>query len=475
MGFMRRLCTSLLVALGLFSLPMVVYGVNESEPNDSPETANVLELGDIAYGTGGVMWEPDWWKVTLTEDGDLTVVASGIGSDIHLALYDENGVDYFMWQWGITDVTVYHHTLGAGTYYIRIWSYYSWSADYEMTATLDAQETLNDAEPNDDILTALPLDENGTAYGHINYYYEGVTDIFDFYQVELTGDGLLELALSSENNVVLWMYLYDSDGLTLLKQGNSDATFVVDRADLAAGTYYVIIGTYYTFDASGYTLESEFSPVEQANDPEPNNSLAESTIMDINSSMDGHCNYYNNGERDSFDIYKIILPYEGDLGVHLSPGTPMEMFCGLYASDGITLINSVVGHEEMGIYNAGLPAGIYYVFINMYYSSDFTGYVLGNEYETDIVTVDELDTGFKLFPNPASSYLSIVYQGTALSNASFELFNVEGQLLTSYPMGALVAGNQSQIDISPLSDGVYLLLLRQNGQTISATKFVCQH
>lgn len=472
---MKTINTLLLVFVALLSAPLTVSGINENEPNDSPETANSLDVGDIAYGTGGAMWEPDWWKVTLTEDGDFTVIASGISSDIHLALYDEEGVDYFMWQWGSTDVTVYHHTLGAGTYYIRIWSYYSWSTEYEMTTVFATQTTLNDTEPNNDVSLALELDENATAFGHINYYYEGVTDLFDCYKIEIPDDGHLELTLSSENNIFLWLYLFDSDGYSILNQGNSDGAFIVDRPDLAAGEYYALIGTYYTFEASGYTLKSEFTPPEQANDPEPNNQLTDATWWDINSSIEGHSNYFGNGYRDTFDFYTIELPYTGDLDINLTPGTTFDMWCSLYASDGITLINSATSNTEMHLYNADLSAGTYYVVVNMYYSMDYTGYTLSNEYETDVVSVSSESITLELFPNPCDDKLSFTYSGNSLENANVEIYSATGELVEIIPAGVLNKGEFMYLDVSHLSNGVYVFLLREYNTIMGVNKFLCQH
>ncbi|MEN0003866.1 MAG: reprolysin-like metallopeptidase [Bacteroidota bacterium] len=78
-----------------------------------------------------------------------------------------------------------------------------------------------------------------------------------------------------------------------------------------------------------------------------------------------------------------------------------------------------------------------------------------------VVNVEEVpfeDSNVLLYPNPARDELFVAFERILDKEVSFEVFNVQGQLLRRAEQD--VTGNQLQIDLSNMPAGVYFLTLR---------------
>lgn len=78
-----------------------------------------------------------------------------------------------------------------------------------------------------------------------------------------------------------------------------------------------------------------------------------------------------------------------------------------------------------------------------------------------------LDKSLKLFPNPASNFIHINLENPGDSSYQIQIFNTFGQRIESLDN----VENQS-IDISEWQEGLYNLILQQNGKVIQNEKFV---
>ena len=98
----------------------------------------------------------------------------------------------------------------------------------------------------------------------------------------------------------------------------------------------------------------------------------------------------------------------------------------------------------------------------------FVDYV---EIDTGIY-VKECETGHKitLYPNPVKDILELKIENGNLYNVSYQIFNINGQLMSQSSIHA----NNTQIDMTPLSSAVYLLTVRQNDREIQTFKIVKQ-
>ena len=473
---MRNTIYLLLLGIVFIIMPKAVFGVNETEPNGTPAEANTITLGETGYGNAGSGWEGDFWKITLPEDGIFTVTAVPETFDMYLTIFDANGVTMFMQVYGFDTLTVFKNGLAAGTYYIHLQAYYfSWGTNYSFWADLETQETENDEEPNNEFATALSLPVNSTTEGHINYFGNGVTDVYDIYRINLINDGHLQLTLSTENGVQTWLSLFDSDELTILTQSNSVGEFSIEREDLSAGIYYVVINTYYTFDASGYTLTNNFIPPDETNDTEPNDILEQAVVLLPNDEVEGHLGYYSLGSRDMVDIYSLTLPYEGDIELKLTPGRNAYTWCTLMDQDGTTIIMQDNSDEEFSIEQIGLEAGTYYIILNMYYSDGFTGYILRNEYTTDVIGITSINTSdWLIYPNPTSESINIIRPEIMKGDLYVSVVDMAGNIILAE--NTLLAGSDKpyKINLKNIASGNYLLIIRNDVEIIDIKPIVVQ-
>src|SRR5262249_50065321 len=99
------------------------------EPNDTIDQAATqpsLDTGTVygetscPDGAGGT--NPDWYRIDVTEDNDLTInLTGGSASDLDLVLTDDHGNLYGA-STGTTSTESIERCLGAGTYYVKVYS-----------------------------------------------------------------------------------------------------------------------------------------------------------------------------------------------------------------------------------------------------------------------------------------------------------------------------------------------------------------
>lgn len=365
-----------LCALLLFSTAKAT----ETEPNDTKAQANTLTLNGSNTGGIGAAADVDWWKITTTSDGKLDITIA-VSNSLYMwcQIYDNDGTTLLAQNNTSGTITVSEDGLRAGTYYVKLYSYYSGQApNYTISNALTTPAQANDVEPNDARAQALVLGPNATKTGHINYYYTGTYDTQDWYKITTTDDGQIKLTLTSGNGQYAWAYLYDNNGTTQLNAQNTSGTIDITTDGLAAGTYYVKITSYYSTGFVPYTIKSTFTTPTEANDAEPDSTKALALTLPLNSSVTGHVNYYYNNHRDSVDWYKVTTNGDGRLRLRLTSGNSQYLWAYLYDNDGITQLNAQNTNGTVDINTDGLAAGTYYVKVKAYYSTGFMPYTLAD-------------------------------------------------------------------------------------------------
>ncbi|MEP6513729.1 MAG: T9SS type A sorting domain-containing protein, partial [Parafilimonas sp.] len=77
-----------------------------------------------------------------------------------------------------------------------------------------------------------------------------------------------------------------------------------------------------------------------------------------------------------------------------------------------------------------------------------------------------------LYPNPAKYFLSLQYQVVKLSQVTISIFNNKGISVYEFNAGSHAAGvTKTQLDISSLPKGIYVVKLRM-GETTLSQKFI---
>ncbi len=78
---------------------------------------------------------------------------------------------------------------------------------------------------------------------------------------------------------------------------------------------------------------------------------------------------------------------------------------------------------------------------------------------------------FKVYPNPASNHISIAYNSVSDAPVHFNLYNVSGQKLMAEEGTAAYGINLHNMNITPLSNGIYILEIESNGD-LTRQKFI---
>ena len=366
----------LMICSAVFSRAMA----NETEPNNDRNSANTLALNSSDNGAINPAGDQDWWKLTTTGDGGLSITLtppSGIYMWVYL--YDNDGTTVLNSSYSNAAFTQNTDGLAAGTYYIKIICYNGTDiGSYTISNTLTQPAQANDTEPNGSRAQAKVFPLNGSKTGHINYYYNNQRDSADWYKITTAGDGRLDITFASNNGQYIRCWLYDNDGITQLNYSEISGTVVQTTDGLAAGTYYIKITSYYGGGFIPYTISNIFTAVAQANDTEPNNTKAQALTLGLNNSTTGHINYYYNNTRDVADWYKVTTTADGRLRLRITPANGQYIRCWLYDNDGTTQLNYAEPSTTADLNTDGLAAGTYYILIQSYYGNGYIPYTLSD-------------------------------------------------------------------------------------------------
>ena len=110
----------------------------------------------------------------------------------------------------------------------------------------------------------------------------------------------------------------------------------------------------------------------------------------------------------------------------------------------------------------------YYYFYNWQIQKESTICISGREpVELMPVAIDEIEaiSSLDIFPNPATSNVSVAFNATAIEPLTVTLINVVGKLASNKVVQDLSLGqNLINLDVSDLPSGIYNLELQMNGQ-----------
>ncbi len=369
------------------SLTIAEYA-NDTEVNDTYLQAidiaeNGNATGHIGFrNNGGAYDMNDWYKVVTTQDGNITATfANNTGDYNNLYIYDNDGTTLLgsTADYGTDTLTVTGKA--AGTYYIRL-NYYStnYFNGYTITNTVTPTIFANDAEPNDTYASAtVTIPENGSVNGHIGHRYNGGSyDTDDWYILNMSQDGQLQLNLTQGAGMYHGIYLYDNDGTTLLASNFEYTAVSTVRYNLSAGTYYAKVDNYSTSYYSGYTLQFVATPTAFASDVEPNELYTDATVsIPEGGTVNGHIGFYRNGGTyDTDDWYKLTTTEDGIITLTINQGTGMYHGIYLYDNNGTTLLGSEFNYTTATFSVNNLAAGDYYAKVDNYSTSYYSSYTL---------------------------------------------------------------------------------------------------
>jgi hypothetical protein len=305
----------------------------DQEPNDTISKSTVINAGGYFSGTvhyyeAGKGYDMmDWYKLVLTNGGilNLKIHKKGPGNtwihfldglktgnpeiSQHYTGYGESPAEGWTWSYPVLAGTYYFEIEGGGGV-----------VDYKLDITLAAPAYTEDTEPNDTITKALTMPVSGSVTGNVHYYVDGKgPDQGDWYKIQLTKGGILNLVINKKGTGDTWIHFRDGT-----KTGNPEISqhYTGGAESPAEGwkwSYPVLAGIYY-FQVDGgvgvvdYKLEVRLATPAFAEDQEPNDSLKYARNVAINDSVSGMIGYYKPGYGpDNWDWFAIKTTESGYL------------------------------------------------------------------------------------------------------------------------------------------------------------------
>ena len=247
---------------------------NDVEFNNTIATAQVFNpnstiTGHSNYYYNGYRDSVDVFAITTTADGSINLnITSQNGQFIYVQLFDHDGTTSLGVQNTNGTINVFTNRLAAGTYYVKVFPYYTTSGyvPYTLTNVADYMNFVHEnPSDNSDALhgTLLPANTNKT--GTIYYYYNHVDDVTDWWQIGYDGTGTMALHIDEEQNHANTDYPYINYALYLDTLGSPvssgqlhAATNTINLTGLSIAKYYLRLTTSFsTFGA--YQLNATYT------------------------------------------------------------------------------------------------------------------------------------------------------------------------------------------------------------------------
>ena len=379
----------------LFSISsLTVFAASETEDNGSLESANALSLNTTVTGAISSEDDEDWYKVTLSQDGALTIQFTH--EDLkdsyrfwNVYLMDSNGLTVagdeetcYKFSGEGTGYSLAETGLPAGTYYIRVTaSYYHNDSAYSLKADFTAS-SFYEKEYNDSAARATPI-ELGTVYKGSTF--ADYSDE-DWYKITLPEDGALTVQFTYEElnqNYFFWnIRLYNSQRQDITggeeqtySFSGSDTGYSLPEVGLPAGIYYIRVAAYQSPHTDvNYNLKAGFT-ASSAYEKEANGTRTSATPIKANAAYKGGIF----GGSDDKDYYKIVLAKNDTVRIrfaHPLMTTDYEYWriCLLNAAEEIIQIGGLYTYPipgdqaEVTLPAVDLSAGTYYIRITSGYS-----------------------------------------------------------------------------------------------------------
>ncbi len=78
-----------------------------------------------------------------------------------------------------------------------------------------------------------------------------------------------------------------------------------------------------------------------------------------------------------------------------------------------------------------------------------------------------------LYPNPANDFVTVEYSLNKEADFSMEVYNLVGEVTTTFPHANLGEGNYTtRLNTSDYTNGIYFIVLKENGKSVQTLKFV---
>ena len=304
-----------------------------------------------------------WYQVQTPDAGALTVSAESDGDlGIDLRLYHEQSVLHSDTGGARQARVVLRPDLGAGTYLVRI-DRVTGGGRYTLRASHQPSPYADDPEPNDRVEDAATLATDQPFEGRLGYRSGERTDTDDWFRLTVALPGRLSVPVEAEPSLALDARLYAANGSSVLDRdtGGGRSSRVVERADLAPGTYFVRLTR--VAGHGGYRLQPVFEPQPVPIDAEPNDSADEAAVLVVNQMHSGQLGYTDGSVTDRDDWFTFELDEPGGVHVTVQADETLALDARLYAANGSSVLDRDTGGGRSSrlVERADLAPGTYFV------------------------------------------------------------------------------------------------------------------
>ena len=230
---------------------------NETEWNNSVDTANKINLGETIHGLIAKNDGIDFYQFTLSDSGTVSLDITSYLEYYTLVIYDMEGNQLWYTNRNEYNATVgfrndkYQVSLEKGTYYLRAAGYrvgdndgYGIHTGKYMIVTGYTNANATEMEPNNSVAQANEISFNEEVVGLI-----GWNDSWDFYKFNVAKTGNVNINITSYMKYYT-LNIYNTEGKEVFKtdrnEYNATAGFRTDihQVDLEKGSYYLKVTGY---------------------------------------------------------------------------------------------------------------------------------------------------------------------------------------------------------------------------------------
>lgn len=370
-------------------------------PDAPTEIGNTLDTAfslDVLRGNRSVTQfvgttdRDDYYRFTLASTSNFNLSLNGLSDSAYAELiFDSNGNNvyddgerlYSGYGSSYSSGEI-NETLGAGTYFIRVYTYYD-SDNTNYTLGVSATATTPPTTPRDPGNTLGTAFNIGPVSGNRSVReFVGSADRDDYYRFTLASTSNLNLSLNSLSDYAELEIIFDSNGNGQVDYNETLGNGYGDSNDnasisspLGAGTYFIRVNAYYGSTNTNYTLEVSATATLGTTPTDPGSTLGTAFNIGIVSGSRTSVREFV-GSVDHDDYYRFTLASTRSLNLSLSGLSDSAYAELIFDSNG----NGVYDYDESlystsgsssnsGTINRTLGAGNYFIRV---YTSEYSSY-----------------------------------------------------------------------------------------------------
>lgn len=289
------------------------------KPND-----NLTDL--LGYTNGIIGNTKDYYKLTVPEDGtfrirmvtkeglnmgsSFTVFKDDTSRTIRAFNYQANVSGNSYRDYNFPDSIYAYYALAKGNYYIQVMGGGYWGNEnygsYNLRTSFSKSAFIADIEPNKFFKDAISIQLNDSVTGQMGYQTNINTffDTYDNFKIDVPKAGKLLLRAKTDSTLNISCILYARDSVKQIATINPFGSDTILQ-DLAKGQYFIRIFRQGSSSFGGYALISEFTPVSEYGDVEPNDFANSAFALTKDELTHGSLAYSDGLISDEVDWYKV--------------------------------------------------------------------------------------------------------------------------------------------------------------------------